>query len=535
MGNGRLKLPIGIQTFEELRTEGYIYVDKTKYLIEMIKTGKIYFLARPRRFGKSITVSTFDAIFSGKKELFKGLYAEEFLNGEDFKPSPVIWLDMSSVSTDRGIDALNNSIKQITLEVADKLKVELPEDLTEGDMLRKLIINTYNKYGQRVVILLDEYDKPYTDFVNDPVMAENVRKALRNFYVQIKANDRYIRFTFITGISKFTKLGVFSVLNTPLDISLSPKYAEICGYTEKEIKQYFPDYLKETARYMKMTAKTFIERMRTYYNGFSFDSQAKTRLYNPYSALSFFADKEWNNYWIESGKSKVIAEYMKNRHLTVEQFRDFPISRDFARSPGDMDSTPPHGFLYQGGYLTLRKKTGDSELCLDYPNTEVLNSMSQLLTQNIVSENAYNNYRTALLTALDNKNTGNLIHVFNRLLASIPYDDYTKAFNQIFVFNSFKFPVQEWLYRSTILSFLRGCGVDVAPEIHTNMGRSDLVIAHKGGTWVIENKVAYKSDKLTTKTAQALQQMETKNYAKPYADAVSIVLVIDDETRQITG
>ena len=205
---------------------------------------------------------------------------------------------------------------------------------------------------------------------------------------------------------------------------------------------------------------------------------------------------------------------------------------DFAESPGDMDSTPPEGFLYQCGYLTLRKKT-TNELCLDYPNTEVLNSMSKLLTQNIVSENAYNNFRNALLSALDNKNIENMVHVFNRLLASIPYDDYTKAINQNFIFNDFRFPVQEWLYRSTILAFMRGCGLNVSPEIHTNMGRSDLVIVHNDVNWVIEIKVAYKGRKTAEKAKEALKQMETKNYANQYSNAVSIILVIDDAARQI--
>jgi hypothetical protein len=272
--------------------------------------------------------------------------------------------------------------------------------------------------------------------------------------------------------------------------------------------------------------------MRNYYNGFSFDSDASVKLYNPYSTLTFFEKKLFLNFWIDTGRSKVIAEYLKNRSLTVEQFRNLPVSIDFAESPGDMDSTPPEGFLYQGGYLTLRMGTND-RLLLDYPNTEVLNSMSKLLTQNIVSENAYNNYRNTLLSALDDKDTDKLVLVLNRLLASIPYDDFTQAINQNFVFNDFKFPVQEWLYRSSILSFLRGCGVDVNPEIHTNMGRSDLVIAHRGVTWVIEIKVAYEGDKPATKTKEALRQMEDKNYAKPYTDAVSVVLVIDDATRQI--
>ena len=534
MENKRLKLPIGIQTFETIRTEGYVYVDKTGYLVDLIDTGKIYFLARPRRFGKSLTVSTFDALFSGKKELFKGLYAEEFLNRPDFTTSPVIRLDMSKAITDSGIDELRKSIKQLILELAKKIEVELAEDLHEGDMLRKLIINSATQYNRKVVVLVDEYDKPYTDFVNDPVMAEKIRDVLRNFYVQVKAGDEYIRFTFITGISKFAKIGVFSTLNTPLDISLMPKYAEICGYTEEEIIQYFPDYLEETAKDMQITTEELIETMRAYYNGFSFDSAAKARLYNPYSTLSFFAEKEWYNYWMDSGRSKVIADYLKNRHLTVEQFRNMPISRDFAKSPGDMDTAPPEGFLYQCGYLTLRPGTANL-LSLDYPNTEVLHSMSKLLVQNIITENAYNNFQNALLIALENKDIEKLIFVINRLLASIPYDDYAGAIEQNVVLYDFKFPAQEWLYRSTILSLFLGCGVNVSAEAHSNLGRADLVVAHRGVTWVIEIKVAYEGENPKAKAEEAFRQIEEKNYANPYPNAVCIGLAIDDTVRQITN
>jgi hypothetical protein len=310
-----------------------------------------------------------------------------------------------------------------------------------------------------------------------------------------------------------------------------PEYAEICGYTEDEIKQYFHDYLDETANSMKISTEELIERMRKYYNGFSFDDEAEVRLYNPFSTLSFFAEKKWNNYWIESGNSKVIADYMKNRHLTVEQFRNFPISNDFARSPGDMDSTPPEGFLYQGGYLTLRKGTSNA-LSLDYPNTEVLNSMSNLLTQNIFAEN-YNFAQNKLLIALNNRDTEKLVEVLNELLAGIPFEDFSSAAKQSISLACSKMTVHEWLYRSTILAFMRGCGVDVSPEVHTNMGRSDLVIAYKGVAYVIEIKVAYEGQNPETKEKQALQQIETKNYAKPYPDAVSVVLVIDYKTRQI--
>jgi len=224
MKNDR-KLPAGLPTFEEIRTQGYIYVDKTHHLINLIDTGKIYFLARPRRFGKSLTVSTLDALFSGRKDLFKGLYAEEFLNRPTFKPSPVIRLDMSKVvTTKQGIEKIEKSLKLVTLEIAEELGVKVLKRQSSGDILRNLIANTAKKYGQKVVFLLDEYDKPYTDFVNDPDMAPKVRELLRGYYAQIKANDEHIAFIFITGISKFTKMGVFSTLNNITDISFDEEY-----------------------------------------------------------------------------------------------------------------------------------------------------------------------------------------------------------------------------------------------------------------------------------------------------------------------
>jgi len=296
MENKRLRLPVGIQTFEKLRERNCVYVDKTKFLVDMIDNEDIYFLARPRRFGKSLTVSTFEALFSGRKDLFKGLYAEAFLNRPDFTPSPVIRLDMSKAITDSGIDELKKTIAKQVRDIADELDVTLSDCESPGALFDDLIIRTTKKYGQKVVVLLDEYDKPYTDFVNDAVMAEKVRNVLRSFYVQIKANDRHIRFTFITGISKFTRPGVFSAMNTPFDISLMPQYAEICGYTEAEIIKYFPDHLKETAKSMQISKKELLKKMKDYYNGFSFDDEAKAKLYNPYSTLSFFAEKEWYNY-----------------------------------------------------------------------------------------------------------------------------------------------------------------------------------------------------------------------------------------------
>ena len=532
METNRLKLPTGIQTFEKLREENCVYVDKTQYLVNLIDTGSIYFLARPRRFGKSLTVSTFDALFSGKKELFKGLYAEEFLNRPEFKPSPVILLNMSKITTNQGLDAMEESMVRLTREVAKKISIRLSNTNLYGDLFSELIAATFRKYKQKVVILVDEYDAPYTEFINDHVMAEKVRDVLRSYYVHIKANEEYIRFTFITGISKFARFGVFSTLNNTTDVSLMPEYAEICGYTEDELIQYFPDYLEDTAKSMKMTTEELVEKMRHYYNGFSFDRGAQARLYNPFSTLSFFKEKEFYNYWIDTGRSKMIADYMKHRNLTVEQFRNFPISKDFSKSPGDVDSTTPEGFLYQCGYLTLRPGISN-DLSLDYPNTEVLNSMSKLLTQNIVTEISYNTFQNDLFSALIFKNTEKLVKVLNRFLASIPYDDFSAAAKSC-TDNDSELKSQEWLYRSSIFAFFQGCGIVVAAEVHSNLGRADLVVAHKGNIWVIEIKVAYEGQSPAKKAEEALQQIIDNNYAKQYPDAVCMGLAIDDTVRQIT-
>jgi len=530
----RLKLPIGLPTFEELRTEGYVYVDKTKYLVELIDSGKVYFLARPRRFGKSLTVTTFDALFSGKKELFKGLYAEEFLNRPDFQPSPVIRLDMSNITTSKGIEVFEASLKYKTIQIAERMGIEVPIHLSEGDILQHLIVNTARATNRKVVVLVDEYDKPYTDFVNNPAMAEKMRDVLRDYYVQFKANDEYIRFTYITGISKFAKMGVFSTLNMLKDISLMPEYAAICGYTEEEIIRYFPDYLDEMAGKKQIPTPDLIKRMRDYYNGFSFDYEAKIKLYNPFSTLLFFDDKEFNNYWIESGSSQFIADYMRDRNLTVEEFRNYKIPMDFARSPGHLDTTPPAGFLYQAGYLTLHPAEGGG-LALDYPNTEVYNSMSKLVADNIFKRkgNDFNAYYQRLMLSLESDDFELFKAALNALLASIPYDDYAKAAEETVVFQNFRFPAQEWLYRSCILSYLRGCGVVVEAELHTHLGRPDLVISHNGKTWIIEIKVAYKKQSPRKKAEEALQQIIDRQYAQAYPGAKCIGLGIDDSLRQI--
>jgi hypothetical protein len=329
-------------------------------------------------------------------------------------------------------------------------------------------------------------------------------------------------------------MGVFSTLNNITDISPMKEYGEICGLTEAEIIKYFPEYLEETANKYKISPDELITKMRNYYNGFCFDISGKHRLYNSYSTLRLFFAQIFSDYWIESGGTSIISKYLKKQNLTVEQFRNFPVTEDFISSSVEIEKAPPESFLYQTGYLSLRRNDND-KLVLDFPNTEVLNAMSAMVSQNILEDSgeSFNYCRRDLLEALESLDYKELISVLNRLLASIPYNDYTPAAIKSIKLMKYIFTTREWLYRSNILCFLHGCGVVVIPEMHTNLGCTGLVLSHRGKIWVIEIKVAYKGQSPKRKAKEAIRQIANKNYAKPYPDAFCIGLAIDDTVRQI--
>jgi hypothetical protein len=280
------------------------------------------------------------------------------------------------------------------------------------------------KHNEKVVILIDEYDKPYIDFYNDPIQAKEVRKVLANFYVRIKANDQYVKFVFITGISKFSGMGVFSQLNTLTDISLHDKYAAMCGITHEELLANFPEHIAETANKLQMSQEALVDKIKEYYNGFSFDG--KTKLYNPYSVLLFFEKQRFSNHWFEVGTTYMMSEYIKNHNFTVEQFRNVKVQLDFLENPGEMDTASVKGFLYQCGFLTI-SKVEDDKYTLDYPNKEVLDAMSRLLATKILADNNENfdRYRNDVTTSIE-KNKRVLKYRYILLfLQKISYARYT--------------------------------------------------------------------------------------------------------------
>jgi hypothetical protein len=435
---------------------------------------------------------------------------------------------MSRITTSEGLDGLKKSMLNLVNSVAERLGVELRAGQSYSDAFENLMERTFDKYGNRVALIIDEYDSPYLSFFNEPDMASEVRKTLQDFYKQIKASEQYLRFIFITGITKTAKMGIFSTLNNITDISLDKKYGKICGLTKGEIERYFTPYLEEVAKKMEIKFEDLMTKIKNYYDGFCFDGEHY--LYNPYSFLLFLGQKRFLNYWISTGTSKFLADYLKDRNLTVEQFRGMPVTEDFILNPpAEIEVAPPESFLYQSGYLSLRQGT-EEDYSLDYPNTEVLNSMSRLLTQNILSikNESDLNYSRFLHKALYDKNIELLIDTFNRLLASIPHNDFDSAARQDIKYKGYKMTAQEWLCRSCLLAFLRGCGVVVSGEVQSNRGRADLIIQNKGNYFVIEIKM------LPSTAKQALQQIIDNNYAKPYPNATLLGLAIDEEKRQIT-
>jgi hypothetical protein len=523
------QLPTGVQVFETIRRQDGLYVDKTAMIYEIVSgIRKHFFLSRPRRFGKSLLCWTLDALFGGKRELFEGLAISK--TGWDWENYPVIHLDMSKVNTADGSAGVKKSLTDQTGDVADIHEIDLCGEMEPGRMLELIIIKTAKKHGKPAVVIVDEYDKPFLDFYNKPPMAQEVRDIMRNYYTKFKANEPHIRFLFMTGISKFTKAGVFSTLNNLYDLSLDEKFSTLLGYTEDELTGYFDEYLEAGAKKLNMLVDELVDKLRTYYNGFCFDGTHK--VYCPFSVLNFFERYNFINYWIDSGGSKIIADYMKDRRLTVEQFRGYPVSMDFAFHPGEVETSPPESFLYQSGYLTLRKGVGD-DFELDYPNAEVLNSMSELVYKNMTQRgNDFLDLRSPLMRALKDGNSELFIEALNRLLSGILYEDYDSAAKQSVANAGMKISAQEWLYRSTILAFLRGCGVLAFGEMHGSRGRSDLIVSYAGTVYVIEFKVA-RDDDCDALAAEALKQLNNNRYAAPYANAKKLGIAIDDKERRV--
>lgn len=491
------KLPIGIQSFEKIRTNDFLYIDKTKEIAELIKNSGYYFLSRPRRFGKSLLISTLKEIFLGKKELFKGLFIEDKIEWDSF---PVIHLDFAKSNyKELGLDF---AIKERLNYQASLYEIEL-QTQTISSQLEELIRKLYKKYNKQVVLLIDEYDKPIIDFLGkDEIhIAKQNSDIMKGFYSPIKSLDNELRFFFLTGISRFTKVSVFSDLNNLKDLTVSRLANTLVGYTETEVHHYFDDYIKLIAKEKNTTEIQLKQEIKEWYNGYSFRGE---KLYNPFSILNFMIDREFNNYWFATGTPTFLVKLMREN-----QYYDMENTKMDLDSLGNFDVTniQPITVLFQTGYLTLVEDLGMNMYRLGYPNKEVKNSMLRILLE--VYAYQMTGFAIPLVYNLKDTFIANDFKAFfthfNTLFASIP----SLIFEQ----------KKESYYHSIIFLTFKLLGFYIDSEVHTADGRIDAVVKTKTHIYILEFKV--------DDTAQnAIEQIKEKKYAEKYVSENKKIVLI---------
>ena len=515
------RLPIGIQDFRYMMENNYLYIDKTQYLHMLKDRGKFYFMSRPRRFGKSLTISTYDCMFRGEKELFKETWLYDHW---EFEPQPVIKFSMSELDrTDEKTVEESLIFKMEQLYEAYDIPIKTKNmKLMFSDLLEKI------GKKKRAVVLIDEYDKPILDHLDDVKMAEKVRTKLRLFYSSLKDADPYLDFVFITGITKFTKVGVFSTLNNLDDISTWDDVSQMLGYTQEELERDFDAYLEACEESLEMNKQELFDEIRQYYNGFSFDG--RHFVYNPFSILNFLNKHEFDNYWVESGSPSFIVKYAKRHDLKPDNFLGKYFQKTIL-STYEIEEAPPVSFLIQAGYLTFKDYKKDEGYLIDYPNKEVRDTFSELL---MVSE--YNNdsqeanaIRENILQSLKQKDFQLLFRQMQRTFSNIPYTlfeprkkDKMEETEQEYIQRL------EGFYHSVILTMLWASGVNVRAEELTALGRSDLILEYEDDVYIIELK--------KQPPEVSLKQIRDKGYGTKYGDRklYLVGIEIDDANRNVS-
>ena len=487
--------PIGIQNFEKIRKEGYTYVDKTALIHRLVTTGTYYFLSRPRRFGKSLLVSTMEAYFKGKKELFEGLAMEQL--EKDWIEYPVLHLDLNGKEYDSP-QALNRNINYY-LSLWDKELATDTSSVNDIEIRFKQIIDiACEKTGKKVVILIDEYDKPIVDNLGNPELSDNFKKTLQGFYSVLKAKDGQIRFGFLTGVSKIGKLSVFSGLNNLTDISIEPEYSDVCGISEEDLHKYFNESVAELAEANNLSIDECYGKLKDMYDGYHF-SEESDGVYNPFSLLSTFRSRKFKEYWFETGTPTLLVNVMKQTSFDVTTLSDqVEVSVEDLSGMQDIINRPIPLF-FQTGYLTIKDYDKEFNIyTLGFPNDEVKNGFLKFIFSYYVPVNpAEGNTTTAKLAkALRTGTPDVFMRTLEALFANTTYQiqgDSEKNFQ----------------YAMYIIMELLGEYVEA--ERTTSNGRIDLLLQTKDYIYIIEVKIDNTAD-------AALQQIEDKGYAKPFVN-----------------
>ena len=487
-------LPTSRQSFRDLREDNCIYVDKTQHIYDLCTEGKMYFLSRPRRFGKSLLLSTLQELFLGRKDLFESLWIADKWNWSE--KNPVIHISFTSVDYEE--QGLKIGIKKTLLEIYKEYGFVASSKSGIKALFKDLIKQIHDKHG-KVVILIDEYDKPildYMEFHKIPEAKVN-QEILGLFYGALKDADPYIRLLFITGISKFTKVSLFSKLNNLKDLTMHPHYATMLGYTQQELEHYFGDYIDAIGPVQpQYSRQELLDEIRLWYNGYSWDG--KTRLYNPFGILLFLDSQEFQEYWFETGTPTFITKMM----LEQSYFHLETVETDTAfLNQYNLDNLELTSLLFQAGYLTIKEKRDKGELILSYPNYEVRRAMYTFLIDDMGHTTGGGGVTVRhLKKAFMNNDLEAVENVLTALFGGLTFDVYTHQTQQ----------QVEGFYHGLIHILFKCLGLYVQSEVHTSKGRADSIVETPSHVYFLEFKI--NSDATT-----AFNQIINKKYAVSYA------------------
>ncbi|GAA5819156.1 MAG: AAA family ATPase [Methanobrevibacter sp. CfCl-M3] len=509
------RICVGTQTFEFLMENNYLYVDKTKEIHDLIHNEKIVFLSRPRRFGKSLLVSTLKSLFSGNKELFKGLYIHDHYDWN--KSYPVIHLDMSKVSNK------TNELLELTLasyinEFAKDFGIELDEKLPADYNFPVLIKKAYNKTGEKVVILVDEYDAPILDNINNKDLSDANHRTLQSFYLGLKNSDEYIDFIFITGISKFIHTSIFSKLNNPSDITLLSDYSTICGITQDELIENYQNYLHTFAEKNNMDYNEAMEEFNRWYDGYSFDGEKK--VFNPFSTLSALKNGKLSKYWFSTGTPHFLVDILKKRMMDID-FENMVLSEGDLNEI-DLMKIKDVPLLFQGGYLTIDKtflnENNETEYSLRIPNFEVKQAYEDNLIDFYLSEVEEDivDFKDELWEDIKNGDGESLADYLEIQFGEIPY--HLNLTNK----------KDRWKLKQTIfLTLLKHLGFKTKGEVDISQGRIDATFRDRKHVVVCEVKYTQNQRKsLDGLVDEALSQIHEKQYYRLYLNKKFVVILL---------
>ena len=490
------KLPIGIQTFEDIRRDNYLYVDKTAFVWRIANTGKPYFLSRPRRFGKSLLLSTFEAYFKGKKELFEGLAIEQM--EKEWRQFPVLHLDLNAkkYETPEDLNAmLNQHLEKWESQYGDEKKDRSPEE-----RFSYVISRASEQAGCGVVVLVDEYDKPLLQTLCNIPLMEEYRQTLKAFYGVLKSSDRYLRFVFLTGVTKFAQVSVFS------DISMKPQYATICGITMQELTHTFAPEIQQLAEHNGLTQEEALQKMKISYDGYHFCEFAEG-VFNPFSVLNLFDGYKFSNYWFQTGTPTFLVELLKKSEYDLRTLIDGVEASASSFTEYRIDANNPIPLIYQSGYLTIKDYSSRfGNYLLEFPNDEVRYGFIDFLipyyTSVVDDERGF--YIGKFILELENGDYDSFLTLLQAFFADFPYElnDKSERHYQVVFYLVFK---------------LMGQFTDV--EIRSARGRADAVVKTPAYIYIFEFK-------LNGTAEEALQQIDDKGYLIPYqADGRKLIKI----------